>query len=92
VFCDFGIAEAPPGFQAGWSDCMYFFLPSCSFCFKANLTTPAPKNLHEWNIFQEMTRVAHGPRQQEIKRAPRDFDALLSGVMVFFSIAYFIRS
>jgi hypothetical protein len=21
-----GVAEAPPGFQAGWSDCMYFFL------------------------------------------------------------------
>jgi hypothetical protein len=25
-FRDFGVAEAPPGFQAGWSDCMYFFL------------------------------------------------------------------
>jgi hypothetical protein len=24
VFCDYGVAEAPPGFQAGWSDCMYF--------------------------------------------------------------------
>jgi hypothetical protein len=23
--CDYGVAEAPPGFQAGWSDCMYFF-------------------------------------------------------------------
>jgi hypothetical protein len=22
---DDGVAEAPPGFQAGWSDCMYFF-------------------------------------------------------------------
>jgi hypothetical protein len=21
-FRDFGVAEAPPGFQAGWSDCM----------------------------------------------------------------------
>jgi hypothetical protein len=24
-FRDCGVAEAPPGFQAGWSDCMYFF-------------------------------------------------------------------
>jgi hypothetical protein len=32
VFCDYGVAEAPPGFQAGWSDCMYFFLSFCSFC------------------------------------------------------------
>jgi hypothetical protein len=21
---DYGVAEVPPGFQAGWSDCMYF--------------------------------------------------------------------
>jgi hypothetical protein len=25
-FRDFGVAEAPPGFQAGWSDCIYFLL------------------------------------------------------------------
>jgi hypothetical protein len=25
IFSDFYVAEAPPGFQAGWSDCMYFF-------------------------------------------------------------------
>jgi hypothetical protein len=25
-FRDYGLAEAPPGFQAGWSVCMYFFL------------------------------------------------------------------
>jgi hypothetical protein len=25
-FRDYGVAEAPPGFQAGWSDCMYFSL------------------------------------------------------------------
>jgi hypothetical protein len=31
-FLDFGVAEASPGFQAGWSDCMYFFLSFCSFC------------------------------------------------------------
>jgi hypothetical protein len=24
-FHDYGVAEAPPGFQAGWSDCMYLF-------------------------------------------------------------------
>jgi hypothetical protein len=27
----YGVAEAPPGFQAGWSDCMYFFLSFCPF-------------------------------------------------------------
>jgi hypothetical protein len=26
IFRDFGLAKAPPGFQAGWSDCMHFFL------------------------------------------------------------------
>jgi hypothetical protein len=26
IFRDFGVAEAPPGFQAGWSDCIFFFL------------------------------------------------------------------
>jgi hypothetical protein len=31
-FHDYGVAEAPPEFQAGWSDCMYFFLSFCSFC------------------------------------------------------------
>jgi hypothetical protein len=25
IFCASGVAEAPPGFQAGWSDCMYVF-------------------------------------------------------------------
>jgi hypothetical protein len=25
IFRDYGVAEAPPGFQAGWSDCLYFF-------------------------------------------------------------------
>jgi hypothetical protein len=24
IFREFGVAEAPPGIQAGWSDCMYF--------------------------------------------------------------------
>jgi hypothetical protein len=25
IFRDCGVAEAPPGFQAGWFDCMHFF-------------------------------------------------------------------
>jgi hypothetical protein len=25
IFRNYGVAEAPPGFQAGWSDSMYFF-------------------------------------------------------------------
>jgi hypothetical protein len=24
VFRGYGVAEAPPGFQAGWSDCMFY--------------------------------------------------------------------
>jgi hypothetical protein len=24
IFSEYGVAEAPPGFQAGWSDCMFF--------------------------------------------------------------------
>jgi hypothetical protein len=31
TFRDFCVVEAPPGFQAGWSDCMYFFSPSVHF-------------------------------------------------------------
>jgi hypothetical protein len=26
IFRDYGVAEAPPGFQAGWSDCIYLFI------------------------------------------------------------------
>jgi hypothetical protein len=25
IFRDYGVAKAPPGFQAGWSDCIHFF-------------------------------------------------------------------
>jgi hypothetical protein len=32
IFRDYGVAEAPQGFKAGWSDCMYFSLSFCSFC------------------------------------------------------------
>jgi hypothetical protein len=33
IFRDYGLAEASPGFQAGWSDCMFsLFLSLCSFC------------------------------------------------------------
>jgi hypothetical protein len=34
IFRDYGVPEAPLGFQAGWSDCMYFFtlLPIFLFC------------------------------------------------------------
>jgi hypothetical protein len=30
-FRDCGVAEAPPGFKAGWSECMNFSLSFCSF-------------------------------------------------------------
>jgi hypothetical protein len=32
IFRDYDVAEAPPGFQAGWSDCVcFFFFSFCSF-------------------------------------------------------------
>jgi hypothetical protein len=32
-FRDYVVAEAPPGFQAGWSGCMHFTLSFYSFCY-----------------------------------------------------------
>jgi hypothetical protein len=32
IFRDFGVAEATPDIQAGWSGCMCFFLSLCSSC------------------------------------------------------------
>jgi hypothetical protein len=31
IFLDYGEAESPPGFQAGWSDCMNFLSLSVHF-------------------------------------------------------------
>jgi hypothetical protein len=31
IFRSCGVAEAFPGFQAGWSDCIFFSLSFCSF-------------------------------------------------------------
>jgi hypothetical protein len=43
---DYGVAEAPPGFQAGWSDCMYFFL-SFLFILFVHLVFPCNVCTHE---------------------------------------------
>jgi hypothetical protein len=32
-FRDYIVAETPPGYQAGWSDCMYVFFLSFLFIF-----------------------------------------------------------
>jgi hypothetical protein len=40
IFRDFGVAEAPPGFQAGWSDCMYFSLSLSLLILPAHLGFP----------------------------------------------------
>jgi hypothetical protein len=35
IFRDYSVAEDPPGFQAGWSDCIYFYffwLSTPEFC------------------------------------------------------------
>jgi hypothetical protein len=37
IFRDEGVAEAPPGFQAGWSDCVYVFFSLFLFILFAHL-------------------------------------------------------
>jgi hypothetical protein len=37
IFRGYGEAEAPPGFQAGWSDCKYFLFYLSLFIFFAHL-------------------------------------------------------
>jgi hypothetical protein len=32
------MVEAPPGFQAGWSDCMYFFSLSVHFVYSSGFS------------------------------------------------------
>jgi hypothetical protein len=39
-FRDFGVAEAPAGFQADWSDCMYFFFSLSLLILPAHLGFP----------------------------------------------------
>jgi hypothetical protein len=45
IFRDYSVAEAPPGFQAGWSDCMYFFSSLFLFNLFAHLDFP-------WKFFK----------------------------------------
>jgi hypothetical protein len=40
IFRNYGVAEAPPGLQAGWSDCIYFFSLSFLFILLAHLEFP----------------------------------------------------
>jgi hypothetical protein len=41
ILRDNGVAEAPPGFQAGWSDCIYLFkFYLFLFIFVARLVIP----------------------------------------------------
>jgi hypothetical protein len=37
MFRDDGEAEAPPGFQAGWSDCFFFSLFLFNYMFRGEL-------------------------------------------------------
>jgi hypothetical protein len=48
IFRDYGVAEAPPGFQAGFSDCMYFFSLFLFILF-AHLGFPC-KFLYSWGF------------------------------------------
>jgi hypothetical protein len=43
IFCDYGLAEAPLGFQAGWYDCMHFF-SLFLFILLAHLELMQPRN------------------------------------------------
>jgi hypothetical protein len=43
IFRDYDVAEAPPGFQASWSDCMHFFSLFLFILF-AHLELMQPRN------------------------------------------------
>jgi hypothetical protein len=40
IFSGYGVADAPPSFQAGWSDCMFFFFSLFLFILFAHLEFP----------------------------------------------------
>jgi hypothetical protein len=48
TFRDCGVAEAPPGFQAGWSDCMHFFSLFLFILF-AHLEIMQPRHSSPWD-------------------------------------------
>jgi hypothetical protein len=58
-FRDCGVAKAPPDFQAGWSDCMYFFFTAKmiwyllrrDWCF----TVFKPAGINAWTYFPSLS-------------------------------------
>jgi hypothetical protein len=48
IFRDYGVAEAPPGFQADWSDCMHFFFLFLFILF-AHLEIMQPRHWSPWD-------------------------------------------
>jgi hypothetical protein len=53
-FRGFGVAEAPPSFQAGLSDCMFCSLSFCSFCLLIlNATSKRQRTLMSTKTFTE---------------------------------------
>jgi hypothetical protein len=58
IFRGNGVAEAPPGYQAGWSDCMYFLFSFFMFILFAHLEFPCKFLFHEgtlryWRLTQK---------------------------------------
>jgi hypothetical protein len=55
IFRDYGVAEAPPGFQAGWSDCMYISLSiSVLFvCSSGDNAAPISETIKPRNILRD---------------------------------------
>jgi hypothetical protein len=50
MFRGYGEAEAPPGFQAGWSDCMYFYQASINRIEKSH-NSKLFKNRYTWSSY-----------------------------------------
>jgi hypothetical protein len=95
IFRDFGVAEAPPGFQASWSDCMYCFsLSLCSsFLLIWEVKSSQVKLLITDNAFCIVQRaIAQSKtgifRDYCVAEAPSGFQAGWSDCMYCFSLSF----
>jgi hypothetical protein len=58
IFRDSGVAEAPPGFQAGWSDCMHSFSLFLFILF-AHLELIQPRHSSPWDDQVKSSQVTY---------------------------------
>jgi hypothetical protein len=58
-FRDYGVAEAPPGFQAGWSDCIHLYFFSLSVHFFCSSVVTDRESAQNYQIYDEFIDVNH---------------------------------